>query len=959
MARKRRIFSIKLQSQTILKKTRNIIRSRHLLIFILCSLFGFSFTFLLPVSAYNTLLLPDLNQEQIQVIPEANDRRILLAQARLGNNPEILAIAKKGQKQYNAGKFDEAIDLWEEAAQAYQQIGDEAGFFSSLVNKSQALQNLGSYPRACKTLLTAFAIPEPDCDSPQVDLLIKQFSQSSHQISREQAIAFRSLGDVLRRQGQLKTSQKVLEFSLANVQDTPVAGATQLSLANTERTLGVQTRNRLNYEQITEIIASQSQSKALAADISAIKSYQQVETRSSTPATTKVQAQLNHLGLLIELKQWWQEQAQGRIISWSRVEDSQLIARADGFLALLDTKLNPQIATLQTTIESNINKLPTTRAATSAQINFAHQSLKLSQLEGVEPLLKTALKQARTLEDRKSESYALGYMGQMYHQQWQQLDSARRASNDGKAILEQAKQMTQQSLLVAEDAQEISYLWQSQLGNIFKDQGDPKNAISSYFAAYNTLQSLRTDLNKNNQDLQFDFRQEIQPVYKSLADLLLKSQLSESELESLIVLNPQTSQLKYQAKPQKNRLELARTIIESLQIAELDNFFQDPCLEEAQVAVQIEDLDTQAAVIYPIIFADRLEVILSLPQQPLQQITIAIAETEFNETLDRLYDNLYNESFNDSAINIFKTVPLLPGQVEANTQSLLPILTQLYEWLIRPFESELNSSQIETLAFVLNDRLQRVPMAALYDGQQYLIENYGIAFVPSLQLQSLAAQQSPSASLNILAAGVSQQVELDGKFFPALNKVAQELEQIGANCDDCQQLLNQEFTANRLENELKKQSYSVVHLATHGLFSSNPENTFIVTGDGESINIDKLNQLLTVGKTNIPKLLVLSACDTAAGDEKAVLGLAGVAVRSGTSTTVASLWPVGDKFTADLMTQFYQELSKPNTKKVNALKNSQLSLISFLEENPRFESLKDLPPHPYYWAPYVLVGNWQ
>ncbi|WP_019506851.1 CHAT domain-containing protein [Pleurocapsa sp. PCC 7319] len=959
MARKRRLFSIKLQSQTILRKAINLIKSRNLVIFIFCSLLGLSSSLLLPASARNIPLLPDINQEQIQVNKSKIDSEVLLAKAESGKNSDILAITKKGQQQYNAGKFDEAINLWEKAAEAYQQVGNEEGVFSSLVNKAQAQQNLGTYPRACKTLLQAFAFEQPNCDSEQVDLLLDQFSPNSQKISIDRAIAFRSLGEVLRLQGQLKESQKVLEYTLSNVQGLPVEGATQLSLANTKKTLGIQTRHRWNYEQITEIIASQSQSKALEPDISAIESYQKVETSSSTSPMTKVQAQLNHLSLLVDLKQWWQAEVNRRISSWSRVDDSRLIQRAEGFLSLLNTRLNPEIATLQTTIKSNINDLPPTRAAISARINFANQSLKLSQIDIVEPQLTTSLEQARSLQDSESESYALGYMGLMYYKQWQQLDSSTQSSNDGQKILQQAKQMTEQSLLLAENSQEISYLWQSQLGNILRDLGDTKGAISSYFAAFNTLQSLRTDLNKNNQDLQFDFRQEIQPVYKSLADLLLKSELSEPELESLIVLNPQTSQTKSQIKPQKNRLELARTIIESLQIAELDNFFQDPCVEEAQVAIQIEDLDNQAAVIYPIIFPNRLEVILSLPKQPLKQTTIAIAETKFNETLDSLYDNLYNESFNDSAINIFKTVPLRSRQVEANTQNLLPILTQLYEWLIRPFESELNSSQIETLAFVLNDRLQRVPMAALYDGKQYLIENYGIAYVPSLQLQSLTSQQSKSESLSILAAGVNQQVEIDGKLFSALDKVALELNQIGANCPNCQQLLNEEFTAKRLENELKQQPYDVLHLATHGLFSSNPEKTFIVTGDGESINVDKLNQLLSVGKTNIPELLVLSACDTAAGDEKAVLGLAGVAVRSGTSSTIASLWPVGDKFTADLMTQFYQELRKPNSQKVNALKNSQLSLINFLRENPRFESLKDLPPHPFYWSPYVLVGNWQ
>ena len=957
MARKRHIFTIRVQFKTILKRT--MIRYRNLLIFILCSLLGLSSTFFVPAFSHETRSLDNTNFETIQVKQNEINSKIFLAQAEIDSNPDILALAREGQKRYDAGQFGEASDLWQQAAEAYNKIGDEEGLFKSLVNQAQALQNLGLYPRACKTLLQAFSVDQPDCNPEQVELLISQFSESPDQLSLDGAIGFRSLGDVLRRQGQLVDSQKALEISLSKAQGSPEEASTQLSLGNTEKALGIQARNRWDYEEITEIIASQSQSDALEPDISAIQSYKQVETISSTPLITKVQAQLNHLSLLLDIKKWWNEQANRRIASWSRANNSRLIPRAEGFLSLLNTELNTEISTLQTAIESNINNLPLTHAAVFAKINFAYNSLKLSQIDNVEPILKTVLEQARTLQDREAESYALGYMSQIYYKQWQQSDRTTQQSPRGENLLSEATRMTQQALLLASDTPEISYLWQSQLGNILKDQGDIKGALSSYFAAFNTLESLRTDLNENNQDLQFDFFQEIQPVYKSLADLLLKSNLSQQELESLIVLNPQTTQRKSQTKPQKNRLELARTVIESLQIAELDNFFQDPCLEEAEVTVQIDDLDKQAAVIYPIIFSDRLEIILSLPKQPLQQITIPINEEEFNETLDLLYDNLYNESLNDSAINIFRTIPLDPKEVKTNTQNLLLILERLYKWLIKPLESELNSSQIETLVFVLKDRLQRVPMAALYDGQQYLIENYGVALVPSLQLKSLNPQQLNPEPLNILAAGVSQQIELGVKIFPALNQVPEELNQIIANCPNCQQLLNEEFSVERLNSELKEKSYKVLHLATHGLFSSNPEKTFIITGNGESINIDELRKLLNAGETDIPELLVLSACNTATGDSRAILGLAGVAVRSGARSTIASLWPVEDKFTANLMARFYQELKKPHEKKVNALKDAQLSLINFLQENPRFESLKNLPSHPYYWAPYVLVGNWR
>ena len=124
-----------------------------------------------------------------------------------------------------------------------------------------------------------------------------------------------------------------------------------------------------------------------------------------------------------------------------------------------------------------------------------------------------------------------------------------------------------------------------------------------------------------------------------------------------------------------------------------------------------------------------------------------------------------------------------------------------------------------------------------------------------------------------------------------------------------------------------------------------------MTGQDNSISIDQLSTLLKGGSAQLPQLLVLSACQTATGDEQAVLGLAGVAVRSGVSSTLATLWPVEDASTTQLMGQFYQQLKEPGGKKLAALRSAQLSLMNLTTEAK--------PSHPYYWAPYVLVGNWQ
>ncbi|BAY13979.1 CHAT domain-containing protein [Calothrix sp. NIES-2098] len=857
-----------------------------------------------------------------------------------------LEIAREGEKRYNAGELEAAIKLWQTAAEGYQKIGDREGITKSLINKSQALQDLGLYPKACKTLLQALEVKSPDCSQTQIDSVYKTLAEKQNSLSLTEAIGLQSLGDVLRRQGLLQQSQQILQLSLSSIAASPAKSAVLLSLGNTERTFGNQIRDRWDYDAVTDIIDRKSLSDALAPYQQAVNYYIQAVNIASAPAIPKIQAQLNHFQLLLETQKWWREQTQRRIASWSRFNEAKLIQRAKDFSSQLELQLSQDTQNLQSQITSNLANLTPSRAAIYAQINFAESLMQSAQLNQVAPILENALQQARTLGDRRAETYTLGYLGKLYHKQGQ---------------LDRATKLTQQALILAQeqnitgDAREIIYLWQSQLGSLLRKQGDAKGAIAAYTAAFNTLQSLRSDLNANNQDVQFDFLQEVRPVYLELADLLLKSNLGDDELNSLLVFDPRIKQEKTETKNSQKRLELARQIVESLQLAELDNFFQDPCSETANVAVQIDNIDANAAVIYPIVLPDRLEVILSVSGKPLESVKIPISEKEVNETLDRLYDNLDNLSINNSARNILSTSNPNPKELEENLQTLLPIFQEVYNWLIKPFETLLDNNQIKNLVFVLNGRLQRVPIAALYNGQNYLIQKYSVALVPSLQL--LATKRLQSKQLKVLAAGVSEQVKIQGEFFAALVNVPKELDQIKQTFPASQKLLNQEFTAKTIQKQLKS-NFPVVHLATHGLFSSNPQKNFIITGDGKSISINELSTLLREPGTTV-ELLVLSACETATGDERAVLGLAGMAVRSGARSTLATLWPVSDASTAQFMGEFYQNLKQPGGKQADALRKAQLSLLESLKLNPPFQELQNLPPHPYYWAPYVLVGNWQ
>jgi CHAT domain-containing protein len=256
--------------------------------------------------------------------------------------------------------------------------------------------------------------------------------------------------------------------------------------------------------------------------------------------------------------------------------------------------------------------------------------------------------------------------------------------------------------------------------------------------------------------------------------------------------------------------------------------------------------------------------------------------------------------------------------------------------------AELRNSKSETLVFVLDGSLRNIPMAALYDGKQYLVENYSIALAPGLQM--VDPRPLKQEQLKALTAGLTQ-ARLG---FSALPNVERELEQIKSEVPS-QVLLNQQFTSTAFQNQVNSRSFPVVHLATHGVFSSNADKTFILAWD-KPIKVNELNNLLRTRDQSRPdtiELLVLSACQTAKGDTRAALGLAGVAVRAGARSTVASLWSINDESTALLMSQFYQELANQSLSKAEALRRAQLALL----KNPQYQ-------RPLFWAPYVLIGNW-
>jgi len=545
-------------------------------------------------------------------------------------------------------------------------------------------------------------------------------------------------------------------------------------------------------------------------------------------------------------------------------------------------------------IRGDIAALPPSQNATYARINFAQSLIKLRDRGGenlastsdIAEFLATAVGHSRLYNDKRSESYALGNLGLLYEKNGQRSD---------------ARELTEKALLLAQatNSDDIAYQWQWQLGRILKENGDRKGAIAAYSSAVDTLGNLRSDLVAISSDVQFSFRESVEPIYRELVSLLLQP---GANIE------------------QKDLIE-ARKTIEALQLAELDNFFRDACLDAKPA--QIDRVDPSAAVFYTIILDDRLEVIAALPDAPLQHYTTFKTPEDVDDITEEALTALLS--------------PRLRGRIE----SFLDPASEIYDWLIRPALADLEASNIETLVFVLDGRLRNLPMSALYDGEQFLVENYSIALTPGLQL--LEPRAIAEADFSVLTGGLS---EARGGF-SALPSVREEVERI-VSAVPADLLLNETFTEENFKEQFDRSQFPIVHLATHGEFSSNAEDTFVLTWN-DRINANELESLLQseTARGATVELLVLSACRTAAGDDRAALGLAGVAVRAGARSTVASLWYISDDATAVLMTEFYQQLASKEVRKAEALRRAQVAIL----ENDRYY-------HPYYWAAFVLVGNW-
>ena len=387
-----------------------------------------------------------------------------------------------------------------------------------------------------------------------------------------------------------------------------------------------------------------------------------------------------------------------------------------------------------------------------------------------------------------------------------------------------------------------------------------------------------------------------------------------------------------------------------------------------------------AAIIYVTSLKDQLSLIMIPP--------IAKAENMEKNTKNLLTNSLISSDNNlvkggqivrkyvkeANNLNLRKSAKEFRSQVtDFQNKSYIKSAKKLYEWIINPLSMDLKANKIDTLIFSMDNELRSIPIAALYDGKQFLIEKYSVGVIPSFNLTD--TRYVPIVNADILAMGISQSTE-DQDPLPSvpleINTVSKQIWQ-----SQNQTLLNEELTTEKIASLSTQKHFGIIHLATHGDFQAGQiSNSYIQLWD-QKLNLDQLKELsqrLKWNKDPKVEMLVLSACRTALGNQQAELGFSGLAVQAGVKSVLGSLWYVSDQGSLALITKFYEQL-KLTSLRSESLRQAQIGMLKgevritdkylYLSPENRIALSPELAnldsinlSHPYYWSAFTMIGNW-
>ena len=443
--------------------------------------------------------------------------------------------------------------------------------------------------------------------------------------------------------------------------------------------------------------------------------------------------------------------------------------------------------------------------------------------------------------------------------------------------------------------------------------------------------------------------QQIQQGYEAILDKAIQFGKELAQLESIPPANRTSAQQQRIVELRKNEQEISQQFAEFLKsptvtalVAQLRQVTGGETLNLANfnsLRDNLQKLQQNAVVLYPFVLDDRLELVLVTPFSPPIRRTVTIKREELNRAIVEFRRDLSD-----------------PGGDIADAKTSAQ---KLYNLLIKPIENDLAQADAKTIIYAPDGQLRYIPLAALHDGKQWLVQRFRINNITAASLTDFNTK--PQTNLQVLAAAFTRasynfRVGTRDFTMSGLPFAGREVENLAATIPDTKKLLDNQFNRDTV---LLMNDYSIVHLATHAAFvSGEPEDSFIMFGNGDRATLREIKTW------SLPKvdLIVLSACQTAfggtLGNGEEILGFGYQIQRTGARAAIASLWFVDDGGTQVLMDAFYAALKQENITKAEALRQAQIALITGQPAN------SSLPPklsnhlsHPFYWAPFILIGN--
>ena len=469
------------------------------------------------------------------------------------------------------------------------------------------------------------------------------------------------------------------------------------------------------------------------------------------------------------------------------------------------------------------------------------------------------------------------------------------------------------------------------MGRILAARGALEAARTAYRNAAERLESIRQDIPIEYEDGRSSFQETLRPVFMGLADVTLAASRQGSPGD------------------EQSALRAAIHAVELTRQSELQDYLGERCSVEA-VTGDVEDVPEGTAVLYPLLLANRLELLARFHGR-ISRKTVQVPGREVAHVAALMAEDLTNY----------------------RSEAYLGSSRRLYRWLVAPFEEDLAREHVDTLVFAGDGSLRRVPLAALNDGRRFVVERFAVATVTGLSMTEMTA--NPSHHRLALLAGLSEPGPVVSKvsdLLPALAgdaaagveaapvetrgmrlKEALALPGVKHEIEDIRkimpgtEMLDSDFTLARFARAAESGDYRIIHIASHGVFGGSASSSFILTYD-DLLTMNGLERLLQGSgvEANPIELLTLSACETAQGNERAPLGIAGAAVKARARSVMGTLWPVSDDAAQAFMRDFYAHLARGESK-ARAMQAAQRAIMA----DSRYA-------HPFFWAPFIVVGNW-